>query len=189
MALADRVEALSVRIDRPEERDEGLLAAFATLAKGDLAALEQLWDLMADQLYALALWRSGSRQDAEDAVQDVFVRLAREPAGLSRVKWPRAYLLAMAHRAAADRMRRRRRTDPLEEAFLLPSDHGPPAVEGRRLNQALSALPAPQREVVYLRHWADLSFKEIAAVTGVPTFTAASRYRLAVQRLRLLLGV
>ncbi|MEP0775284.1 MAG: sigma-70 family RNA polymerase sigma factor [Acidobacteriota bacterium] len=177
-----------MQIDRPDGRDQQLLAAFATLGQGDLAALEQLWDLVAEQLYALALWRSGSRQDAEDAVQDVFVRLACNPAAASRVRWPRAYLLAMAHRATVDRMRRRR-TDPLEEAFLVPSDEGPPTFEGRRLNEALAALPAPQREVVYLRHWADLSFKEIAAVTGVPTFTAASRYRLAVQRLRSSLGV
>ncbi len=163
--------------------------ALAALARGEDGSLEAVWELMAAKLYALALWRSGSREDAADAVSEVFVRLARKPLAVSRIARPRAYLLAMAHRATLDLRRRRGPTVALEEAFLVPADGHPVAAEGRRLNQALAALPAAQREAVYLRHWAELSFREIGAVTGVPTFTAASRYRLAVRRLRALLGV
>lgn len=93
----------------------------------------------------------------------------------------------MVHRAVLDLRRRRRPTVALDEAFLIATEGR--AVEGQRLNQALAALPDSQRTVVYLRHWLELSFKEIGVVTGVPTFTAASRYRLALRRLRGILGV
>ena len=52
---------------------------------------------------------------------------------------------------------------------------------------ALARLPAPQREAVSLRHLAGHSFREIAAITGVPLFTAASRCRLGLARLKQLL--
>ena len=42
---------------------------------------------------------------------------------------------------------------------------------------------------MFLRHFMGMSFREMAAVTAVPTFTAASRYRLAMRRLRRLIGV
>lgn len=181
----DEVTASATKDRRDEERLAGALAA---IARGDTAALADVWDLMARKLYALALWHSGSREDAADVVQDVFVKLARLGPELARIARPRSYLLTMAHRAAVDRRRRRRPTVSLDEAFLLPAD-GQPAAEGCRLNRALSALPAAQREAVFLRHWEEMSWREIAAVTGVPTFTAASRYRLAIGRLRAMLGV
>jgi len=186
--LPGKVEAAKASAKEERGDEEQLAGALAAIARGDTAALADVWELMARELYALALWRSGSREDAADVVQDVFVKLAKLGPGLARVARPRSYLLAMAHRAAVDRRRRRRPTVSLDEAFLLPAD-GQPAAEGCRLNLALSALPAAQREAVFLRHWGDLSWREIAAVTGVPTFTAASRYRLAIGRLRAMLGV
>ena len=61
----------------------------------------------------------------------------------------------------------------------------PTAEQMRMINQ----LPPAQREAIYLRHFAGCSFAEIGRATGVPTFTAASRYRLGLQRLRRLVGV
>ena len=57
-------------------------------------------------------------------------------------------------------------------------------VDARAASALLSRLPAEQREVIYLHDFADLSFREIGRVVGVPLFTAASRYRLGIGRLR-----
>ena len=62
-------------------------------------------------------------------------------------------------------------------------------IDGRRASDLLLELPAAQREVVFLRHFAALSFREIGEVCHIPTFTAASRHRLAINRLKALLGV
>lgn len=167
-----------------------LAAAFTALATGDLAALEAIYDACAADLYGLALWRTGSREDAADVVQEVFVRLAGRGPKLRRVRDPRAYLLAMAHSAAVDVLRRRKVTVAADDAVLEPvlADPGT-AADAARASRLLLGLPPTQREAVYLRHFAGLSFAEIGDVTGVPTFTAASRYRLGIGRLRKLMGV
>ena len=169
---------------------EPLAAAFAALAAGDLEAIEPIYDACASALFGLALWRTGSREDAADVVQEVFVRLADGRSGLGRVRRPRAYVLAMGHSAAVDVLRRRKRTVEADDAVLEPVRPDPvTAADAARASRLVSGLPAAQREAVYLRHFAGLSFAEIGDVTGVPTFTAASRYRLGIGRLRKLMGV
>jgi len=167
-----------------------LARAFAAVAGGDLEALAGVFDACADDLFGLALWRTGSREDAADAVQEVFIRLARSGRRLAGVHKPRAYLLAMVHRAAVDILRRRRRTVEATDALLEPTAAGyEDRADASRLSALLRRLPAAQREAVWLRHFAELTFAEIGEATGVPVFTAASRYRLGIRRLRRLLGV
>jgi len=167
-----------------------LQRAFADMVQGDLDALGDLYDACAEALYGLALWRTGSREDAADAVQEVFVRLVRRPSSLAAVRNPRAYLLAMAHSAAVDILRRRRKHEELDDDLVEPSAADVESVaDTARLSGLLRRLPATQREAVWLRHFAEMSFAEIGETTGVPTFTAASRYRLGIRRMRYLLGV
>ena len=54
----------------------------------------------------------------------------------------------------------------------------------QRVSRLVFRLPVVQRIAVYLHCFAGLSFREVGKATGVPTFTAASRYRLAVRKLR-----
>lgn len=167
-----------------------LQALFGRIEAGDAAALGAVYDLTAGDLYALALWRAGSPADAADAVQEVFVALATTRARLGRVLRPRSYLLRMAHRAACRIARRRRSAEAIDD-LLLPA----PGMDPERRAQAqqiagrLRELPARQREVIYLHLLPGLNFREIGAVTGVSRFTAASRYRLGMARLRRLMGV
>jgi RNA polymerase sigma-70 factor, ECF subfamily len=170
--------------------DARLAMLLAELTAGRLAALDAIYDAVGDDLFGLALWRTGSRDDAADVVQEVMVRLARTRADLGKVRKPRAYLLGIAHRAAIDVLRRRHTTTELDDAFVaaVEVDHGA-GIDAAAVSRLLRDLPAAQREAVYLRHFAELTFAEIGDVTGVPTFTAASRYRLGVGRLRRALGV
>lgn len=173
----------------PPAEDDAPRAWFAALAEGSREPLGAIYDRFAAELHALALWRTGSREDADDVVQEVFVRLATTGADLARVREPRAYLLAMAHRASVDR-RRRPRTAPLEDVAFVEAPPFEPerSADAARASSALSELPGAQREAVWLHHFAGLAFREIGDVTGVPTFTAASRYRLGLAKLRALLG-
>ena len=184
-------EATEVPAAGKEDRDNELRELFAELEPDRLDGLSRIWDLCAGDLFGLAVWRTGSKDDARDVVQEVFVRLARASSRLRRVRRPLAYLLRMAHSASIDVLRRRRPGQSLTEAERLPLlDAGPErAAEAARLSDRLAQLPDTQREAVYLRHFAGLSFRAIGTVTGVPTFTAASRCRLAIRRLRQLMGV
>lgn len=184
-----RVLALAPRRERDVREDE-LTGLFVRLAGGDLEALGPIYDSCAAEIFAIAHWRTGSRADAADCVQDVFVKLASSPAIAAGIRHARRYLLTVAHRTAIDRARTRRRTvaladEPFLEAATLNPDR---ALDASRATAALRDVPAAQREAIYLHHFAELSFREVASVTGVPTFTAASRYRLGIARLRSLLG-
>jgi RNA polymerase sigma-70 factor (ECF subfamily) len=170
--------------------NDELAVLLGALAEGDVGALDRIWSLCADDLYGLVLWRTGSPADAEDAVQEVFVRLARSPGAAAQARSPKAYLLTMAHRAAIDahRRKRERSADPDVTLVAPPTDPGR-AADAERAVRLMKDLPPPQRETVFLRHFAEMTFEEIGRVTGVPTFTASSRYRLAMLRLRKRMGV
>lgn len=170
--------------------DTLLLGLFADLAKGREDALEGIWDRCADLLYGFALWRTGSPPDAEDVVQEVWVRLARSGRLLGRVRNPRAYLMRMTRNAAADLMAGRR-TVPIEENTPIPVVVEPAdaRVDGRRASELVLRLSPKLREVVFLHQLADLSFREIGEICRIPMFTAASRHRLAIRKLRELMGV
>ncbi|MCU0305739.1 MAG: sigma-70 family RNA polymerase sigma factor [Thermoanaerobaculales bacterium] len=171
--------------------EERWRAVFAALAGGTVRALDELYDLAGADVYRLALWRTDSAEDAEDVVQDVFVKVAERCRELGSVRRPRAWLLTVAHRCAIDLVRRRerRRAEPVDATpFLEATDSDPDReLEAGRVSRAVGRLPAKQREVILLRHFAGCTFSEIGRITGVPIFTAASRHRLAIARLRRLL--
>ena len=164
---------------------------FLALARGNMTALEDLYDAVAAKLYGLALWRTGSEEDAADVVHDVFVRVVDQGPRLANVRNPKAWLLTVTHRAAVDvtRRRNRRQAESLEDCPYLAANavDGIQRVDAARASQLLAGLPTAQRDAVYLRHFADCTFAEIGKIVGIPKFTAASRYRGGIRKLRRLM--
>lgn len=168
--------------------DAALLELLAGIAAGSEQALERLYGRLAGPVFGVALWRTGSREDAADVVQETFLRVARQRDRLSLVRRPRVWVLTIAHRLAVDATRRRRRFVPDPDVGLslveAPASDPARAVDAARASALLANLPAKQREVVFLHHFEELTFAAIGDVMGIPTFTAASRYRLGIARLR-----
>lgn len=165
---------------RPDPPPDGLAA-------GDPAALAAAYDAHAASLFALARRLLPVQADAEECVQEVFVKLVEAGSRLSAIENLRAYLCASVRHAAAACSRRRERAAllheraaPVDEA-LTPS---PARGEARELGRALERLPPEQREVVALKVDGELTFAEIASVLGISLNTAASRYRYALARLK-----
>ena len=149
-----------------------------------LAILEQLYDQYAYALYRYALALVSSADDAEDAVQEVFVRIARETKRLDKVKNLKAYLYTATQNAAYSILRsRKRRNETDEEIPDLSSDEKLP-VESIALQESFSLLPIEQREILVLKIYDELTFDEIARTIGVSINTAASRYRYGIDRLK-----
>jgi RNA polymerase sigma-70 factor (ECF subfamily) len=149
------------------------------------------WTIWLDRhgaaLVLLARQFVARRADAEDVVQEAFVRFWRSR---QRVADPAAYLYACVKHCALDWQRGRRRRSHREEQAARPEAEtwfaGPLEQEERRaaVTAALGRLPENQREVLVLKIWGNLSFPQIAGALGVPANTAASRYRYALARLR-----
>jgi RNA polymerase sigma-70 factor (ECF subfamily) len=166
---------------------------------GDARAFEVLVRRHRTPIFSFLLRLTGDRGRAEDLCQEAFLKVVKASAGWQERARFSTWLYAIARNLAVDEARRMafRRTEPLDPAS--PGDpHRPePAAEGPgpdrltdaslvrpKLEAALRALPAEQREVFLLREHAGLRFGEIAEVTGTPENTVKSRMRYALEALR-----
>ncbi|MDQ3812670.1 MAG: RNA polymerase sigma factor [Armatimonadota bacterium] len=153
------------------------------VAEGDPDAVALLYDRYAPSLHRLLVALLGSAADAEDALQEVFVRLVSGRIG--QVRDLRAYLFTAARHEAYSTLRRRRREESLKatavEAHAASVAVAPDGLDWMGL---LQRLPVEQREVIALKVFEDLTFAEIAALVKASPNTVASRYRYGIEQLR-----
>jgi RNA polymerase sigma-70 factor (ECF subfamily) len=172
--------------------DDNLRRLRERLAEGDAAAFAEAYDLFGPRLYRAAARMLGRADEAEDAVQELFVSLVRSRAHLPGVENLTAYLFVSLRRLIARTADQRSRRPRLHEGRLDDAASRSPAREARELREeldaALRALPLEQREVVTLKMDGELTFAEIAAVLNVSPNTVASRHRYALEKLRTLLA-
>ena len=135
----------------------------------DPAALARKY---AAAVYRLAYARTGSPADAEDIMQETFLRLMRTRPVFDSEAHAKAWLLRVAANCASDLFRRlfRRREAPLEDHLPAPQ---PP--ETGRVTEAVLALPARYRVPIHLYYYEDLSVAEIEAITQTSQGTIKSR--------------
>ena len=137
-----------------------------------------------DAAYNLARWLTRNGHDAEDVVQEAFLRALRFFGGFHGGN-ARAWLLAIVRNTCYDWMRRHRPSEvsaSFDEEVHSAVDQSPTPedllveqADRLRLRDALQALPLPWREVLILRELEGLSYKEIADVAGIKMGTVMSR--------------
>ena len=153
----------------------------------DPQTLSELWDAYAGRLvlYARAL-----DVEAEDVVQEAFVRLAMQD---RLPESPMAWLIRVVRNEVYDKRRRRSVAQRHAEgvarsaAWFVPSD-AERCIETAELQRTLESIPADLRECVVMHVWGGLSFDEIASILQTSTSTAHRRYREALQVLKSRLG-
>ncbi len=166
-------------MDEPAER----------LASGEPAAFIALYDATADRLRHYLVAMLGASADADDVLQETFLRLARDRRRLTEIDDPIAFAFAVARNEARrwlDSRRRRSATTAAARDLFVEADSDDPsareAAEDAAL--ALAALSISDREIVELKLFAGLTFREIAAIVGRPLGTVASRHQAALGRMR-----
>jgi RNA polymerase sigma-70 factor (ECF subfamily) len=141
-------------------------------------------------MYAAAFRVLGDAGLAQDAVQDVFLRVWRRPGSYDPARGDLgAYLRLMARSRALDLWREgqvRGRAADRAKALADEAHDDEPLFPDRRdaVRAALRRLPEPQREAVVLAYWGGLTAGQIARRTKIPLGTAKSRLRLGLARLR-----
>jgi RNA polymerase sigma-70 factor (ECF subfamily) len=153
--------------------------------------IERLYDEHVQPLFAFLLNFTRDEADTRDLLQEIFVKLAREPKLLDGVREERAFLIRLAHNAAIDLIRRRGTRERTKENFaaetisiFAPASDPDEKVFRDELAIALGELPEEQRAVVHLKLWGGLTFEEIADALEISPNTAASRYRYGLDKLR-----
>ena len=169
---------------------------------GDLSAFEIILEKHQQPLFSFAYRFCKDYSQAQDLVQEVFLRLIK----MAKMYEPRAkfttYLYTIAHNVCVDHLRRRKKrnhaslSDPIdyENELTLEDTMKDERANPQRdyhqktfeqaLHQAVDELPAEQREVFLLREQQNLAFEEIARITGCLPSTAKSRMRYALQAIR-----
>ncbi|MCI8827829.1 MAG: RNA polymerase sigma factor [Ruminiclostridium sp.] len=136
-------------------------------------------------LLRLAMTRSLSTADAEDAVQEVFLRLLTQLPRFRDGEHERAWLIRTTiHRASDLRKAASNRTLPLEEAEVVAM---PEEAESSPILSAVQALPEKYSTVIHLYYYEGYTIKEIAKLLGLPTPTVGTRLSRGREKLRKLL--
>lgn len=175
--------------------DSELIAAFLN---GTQSALETLIRRHKDRVYTAIFMLVKDEYLAEDIFQDTFVKVIRtiQVSGYKEQGKFLAWVLRVAHNLCMDHFRRVRQFVPVvteegEDIWHLldmKEDNAGDAMERRQTHETVRSmieqLPEDQREVVIMRVYGDLSFKEIADITGVSINTALGRMRYALINLR-----
>ncbi len=160
---------------------------------GDGDAYALLVSRYRDRYARFAMHMLGSREDAEEVLQDAFVRGYRS---IARCEEPDKFgswlmqILINRCRTAGGRRGRRERTFVHDEAAMLSAATNHPADQSawrEEIHRALEQVDPLQREAFLLKHVEDLSYEEIAELTGVGVSALKMRVKRACDRLRELL--
>ena len=153
-----------------------------------LKEAERLMAVERREMLQYACYRLGNIDDAEDAVQDVFIllnqRLSDDNAEISNLP---AYLYRTLANICISRLREAGRMPTVAiDSQLEPmvSEDDDFEQEYRRINQLLDTLPEEQAETIRLRYYGDKSFQEIADIFGVALPTAKSRFRYGMEKIK-----
>ncbi len=167
----------------------------AAVLAGDIDSFAGLVRRYQDTCTRFAVRMLGSHVDADDALQSAFMRAFR---GLRSCKDPERFggwlyqIVVNECRTYASRQRRRElrfppATDPIEQAVAPGSEPEADNDVGGHVERALSMLPTEQREAFLLKHVEELTYEEIAEMTGVSISALKMRVKRACDALRNLL--
>jgi RNA polymerase sigma-70 factor (ECF subfamily) len=183
--------------------DESGLEELLRRARGhDPVALGELVSIYSPRVYGLLYRLTGTRDAAEDLLQETFLRVVRMIQHYEHAGKFESWLFRIAANLARDRARRIGRRGEAGSLGVVPGASEPmlPGAadenidspvqrllrreSGERLAACLSRLSDAEKEIILLRHFSELSFKEIAQMLDVPLGTALARAHRALKRLR-----
>lgn len=190
-------------------QDPGFDELLRRARDSDTRALEELVNIYSPRVFGLLHRLTGSSDAAEDLLQETFLRMVRAIGAYEDRGRFEAWLFRIAANLARDHRRKRHRYASPQSldapatgedrcgrvaAGLTDarSDEPPGRLlrqeEARRLSECLERLSEAEREILLLRHYAELPFRDIAELLGVPLGTALARAHRALSRLREELG-
>ncbi|GGG55273.1 RNA polymerase subunit sigma-24 [Pseudohongiella nitratireducens] len=176
------------------ERTE--LALIQRAIQGQPDAWQALVRTHETRVYNFGLRMTGSVDDAQDLLQEVFFSAYQNLSGFRQDAQFSTWLMRIAYNRAVDQARRRkvRDADPLPTSTETVDDRPGPAAEtqsqqrNQQLQSWLAALPLEQRMVIELKFFQEMTFDDIASLESISPNTAKTRFYAGLARLKTLMG-
>lgn len=151
--------------------------------------LEELYSRNADMVYRICFMRLKSAEEAEDAVQNIFLRYLKKPKEFSDSGHEKAWFITAARNYCKDvfKFRDRLRRVDMESLPEQAETAGSPENEESELFEKLMSLPEKYREILYLYYYEDYPTKEIAKLLGRNESTVRTQLSKGRERLKKLL--
>ncbi|MEW1707043.1 ECF RNA polymerase sigma factor SigK [Microbacterium sp. NPDC007973] len=174
-------------------------ALLMRVAAGDRAAFAGVYDALSARAFGLILRVLVDRAQSEEVLQEVFLEVWQSASRFTPNRGQgRSWVLTIAHRRAVDRVRSSQSSTDrdvragfrdMDVAYDDVSERVELKMEGRRVVDALAALPDAQKEALTLAYFGGYSQSEIATLVGAPLGTVKTRMRDGLSRLRMEMGV
>lgn len=173
-----------------EDRESRSTSSFGRAHAFDTDLLTRFAEEHYDEIFRYCARRLPTVEDAKDATQDVFLKLAKTQAVYDSREKPLAFLYTCARNTCADIMRRTRPVGSLDEvdAERVPDPTQERYPQDLAMADALSRLPEDEREVLELRYGQDLKMAEVSAILGKSRFALYRIERRALDDLRRMIG-
>lgn len=172
------------------DQDADDLALVARCRVGEAAAFEALVERYQRVLFSVALRMLGDYDAASDAAQNAFVKAYQKLDTFDPTRRFFSWIYRILVNECLNARRDHAQHEPLAPdlaAVGTPADLFETAERRKRVQAAILALPMEYREVIVLRHFAELSYEEIGETLHVPAKTVKSRLHTARERLAVML--
>ncbi len=153
------------------------------LYQGDPEAFAALYQMLKTPVFTIAFRIVRSKEEAEDIMQEVFLRLWKTPPAPS-VRNLRAWIFQMVHNLAIDTLRKHPDVTQAADDAALTEDVFQTLALRYDLEQAIHALPCTEREIITMHLNGGLRFHEIAAIVELSVSATYRKYRKALEALK-----
>ena len=188
--------------DRAQEGDSSV-QDLAGVRRRDPGALSAFFEQHFDRVYALVFRLLGDRHSAQDAAQEVFLKIHRAAHTLDPSRDPEPWITTIAYNVCRDLWRSGAYRLSRNAASIDDPEHGDTPLTSREddpeqallrterrdeVRSAIAALPEALRAAVVLREYQGMSYEQVAETTGTTPVAARKRYSRALAELAKLLG-
>lgn len=161
--------------------------AIVKIANGEKDALKTVFTAYSQFIASAAYQILQNKEDSEDVLQDVMIKIASSASSYRPGSSPRAWIASVTRNTALDKLRKRRNNvslDTYSDTSLPEELVYEDSEEKRLLGDALRTLDAEDRLVINLKLHMGFKYKEIACALGISPHAAQKRYERAIKKLR-----
>lgn len=150
--------------------------------------ITNVYDRHVDTIYRVCFSMTGNKQDAEDAVQSVFVKFVESEQSFSEIEHEKAWLIVTAKNTCIDLHRKWWRKKEVNIDLNIVGSEVKESFKYNELEEHINKLPSKHRLILYLYYYEGYQVKEIAKMLNMNLNTVKTRMRNARKKLKLWIG-